>query len=136
MTFALHPRLAAGAFAIGETQLNLALLKDDCRWPWVLLIPKVANARELHDLSDAQAQTLMAEIRAVSMGLAGWPGVQKINVGAIGNQVAQLHVHVVARWEGDAAWPDPVWGKAGKTPYAEPPADLIAALKSGLRAGS
>lgn len=134
MTFALHPRLAAGAFPVIELPLSTVLLKDDCRWPWLLLAPRCADASELHDLSGADAATLMGEIRAASAAVAALPGVQKVNVGALGNQVRQLHVHVVGRWEGDPAWPDPVWGRAGKIAY--PPGEgaaLAAQLGAALR---
>jgi len=114
MTFSLHPRLAAGAGLITELALCKVLLKDESRWPWLILVPARANLSELHQLTDSDAATLMGELRRASAAIAALEGVTKVNVGALGNEVPQLHVHVVGRWPGDAAWPGPVWGVGGK----------------------
>lgn len=133
MDFALHPRLAAGGLVVADLKLCRVLLKDDSRWPWLILAPRRADLTELHDLSADDAAVLMDEIRRASAALAALEGVAKINVGALGNEVPQLHIHVIGRWPGDPAWPGPVWGVAGKTPYApEAMQDLAATLAARL----
>ncbi len=134
--FVLEPRLAAGSFDVCRLDLCHVLLKDDARWPWLILVPERRGLRELHDLSDVDALMLFREVRAASRAVAALAGVQKVNVGALGNVVRQLHIHVVGRGEGDAAWPDPVWGVKGREPYAPGSADaVIARVKPGLLAG-
>lgn len=118
MIFELHPRLAAGGAIVTDLALCRVLLKDDSRWPWLILVPRRAGLSELHQLNEADAATLMDEIRHASAAVAALDGVAKVNVGALGNEVPQLHIHVVGRWPNDAAWPGPVWGVAGKTAYA------------------
>jgi diadenosine tetraphosphate (Ap4A) HIT family hydrolase len=133
--FVLEPRLAAGSFDVCRLDLCHVLLKDDARWPWLILVPERRGLRELHDLTEADAAQLSREIRAASRALAALTEVQKVNVGALGNVVRQLHIHVVGRAEGDSAWPDPVWGVKGREPYAQGSADaLITRLKPGLLA--
>jgi diadenosine tetraphosphate (Ap4A) HIT family hydrolase len=134
--FVLEPRLAAGAFDVCRLDLCHVLLKDDARWPWLILVPERRGLRELHDLTETDAAQLSREVRAASRAVAALPEVQKVNVGALGNVVRQLHVHVVGRAEGDGAWPDPVWGVKGREPYSAGAADaLIVRLKPGLLAG-
>lgn len=117
--FSLHPRLAADTLPVGRLALCHVLLMNDARYPWLILVPAVAGMRELHDLAPPDRMRLMDEIGLVSEVLASQFRPDKINVGAIGNIVSQLHVHVVARHEGDAAWPAPVWGMGQVEPYAE-----------------
>lgn len=130
MSFTLHPRLASGAH-VTDLPLCRVMLKDDARWPWLILVPRRADLSELHQLSDADAQLLMAEIRAASAAVAALEGVTKINVGALGNEVPQLHIHVIGRNASDAAWPGPVWGVSGKVAY-EP--NALEALAATVRA--
>lgn len=109
-TFALHPQLAADTFFVQELPL-CRLVAMDCRaLPWLILVPRVAGARELIDLSETEQQQLMREIARVSALLKQEFRPDKINVAALGNMVPQLHVHVLARFTTDAAWPKPVWG--------------------------
>ncbi len=108
--FALHPQLAADTFAVKELPL-CRLVAMDCRaLPWLILVPRVAGVRELIDLSESEQQQLMREIARVSELLKQEFKPDKINVAALGNMVPQLHVHVLARFTTDAAWPKPVWG--------------------------
>lgn len=130
MSFTLHPRLASGAH-VTNLLLCRVMLKDDARWPWLILIPQRADVTELHQLTDADAQTLTQEVRAASRAIAALDGVTKINVGALGNEVPQLHIHVIGRNANDAAWPGPVWGVSGKVAYA---GDALEALLNTLRA--
>jgi diadenosine tetraphosphate (Ap4A) HIT family hydrolase len=83
---------------------------DDARWPWLVLVPRVEGASEWIDLDGNQQRLLLAEVNLVSRLLREEAGVDKLNLGALGNIVRQLHVHLVGRHEGDAAWPGPVWG--------------------------
>lgn len=124
--FTLHPRLSGANTPVAELRLSTALLKDDARWPWLVLVPRRAGLRELHELSGEDAAALWDEIRSASAAIAALDGVEKVNVGALGNEVSQLHVHIVGRRTGDPAWPGPVWGVAGKIPYPEGAAAILA----------
>ena len=108
--FALDPRLAADTHPIAKWPLCDVLLMDDARYPWLILVPRVAGASEWIDLSGDQQRLLLAEINQISRHLKQKPNVTKLNIGALGNIVRQLHVHLIGRFEGDAAWPGPVWG--------------------------
>ncbi|MDH3242233.1 MAG: HIT family protein [Alphaproteobacteria bacterium] len=116
--FELHPRLAADTEAVRGLGLSRLLLMNDRRFPWVILVPERAGTREIHHLGEADRAVLMEEIARVGAALQDLFTPDKINVGAIGNIVPQLHVHVVARRVGDAAWPGPVWGAGTAEPYA------------------
>lgn len=116
--FALHARLAADTTAVADWGLSRVLLMEDARFPWLILVPRRAGLVELHDLKHAEGLVLIEEIRRASSGLKAMTGAAKINVGALGNLVPQLHVHVLARQPGDPAWPGPVWGQGTAVPYA------------------
>ena len=125
---ALDPAFLATSAPVGELPLCHVRLQTDARYPWIVLIPKRANLRELGDLNAEDRNVLMEEIvasgvavRAVGLAL-GLP-VDKLNVGALGNITAQLHVHVVGRNRDDPAWPGPVWGHGVAEPYE---ADVLA----------
>jgi len=131
--FALHPRLAADTFVVGELPLSRLLLMNDERFPWCILVPRRQGLQDLHELDDADSAALFGEIRAVSLRLLALEDVDKLNVGALGNRVPQLHVHVVARRTSDAAWPDPVWGNGQARPYSESTYQaMLTRLRSGL----
>jgi diadenosine tetraphosphate (Ap4A) HIT family hydrolase len=117
VTFALHARLAADTIEIGDLGLSRALLMNDARFLWIILVPRRNDLSELIDLDERERAILMEEIAAVAGVLKRRPGVDKVNVGALGNVVRQLHVHVVARRVGDAAWPGPVWGSGAAVRY-------------------
>jgi diadenosine tetraphosphate (Ap4A) HIT family hydrolase len=117
VTFALDARLAADTIEIGDLALSRLLLMNDARFLWLILVPRRNDLSELIDLDAADRAILIEEIAAVSAVLRGEPGVDKINVGALGNIVRQLHVHVVARNVGDATWPGPVWGSGAPARY-------------------
>ena len=117
-TFQLHERLARGSFDLGVQGICRVLLKDQAHFPWFLLVPEVsAEVTELHQLTAAQYQSVCESIRIFSRGMAEWPGVEKVNVAAIGNQVSQLHIHIVGRHSGDIAWPGGVWSCGEKKSY-------------------
>lgn len=131
--FVLSERLAADTIVVGDLTLSRVLLMNDARFAWLILVPRRPNVTELFALSKEDRFTLMEEIASCSEKLKAYSGASKINVGALGNLVPQLHVHVVARRPDDAAWPGPVWGVPGARPY-EPAerdgtlADIRAAL--------
>ena len=108
--FELDTRLAADSVLIADGPLSQIRLMNDARFPWVVLVPRVAGASEWIDLSGDQQRLLLAEINQISRHLKQKPNVTKLNIGALGNIVPQLHIHLVGRHEGDAAWPGPVWG--------------------------
>lgn len=131
--FKLDPRLEKDSrpmIVIGLCQLRLM---NDSRWPWLLLVPQRPGVSEVFELTPLDQTMLTFEIGLVGKALKQASGCTKINVGALGNQVRQLHVHVIARSEGDPAWPGPVWGVGSSTPYAKPDEDaLIAAVLNAL----
>ena len=118
MPFTLHPQLAADTLVVGELALSRLLLMNDARFPWLILVPRRTGRIEIIDLPAADRAALMEEIALVSAVLKRETAAEKLNVGAIGNRVSQLHVHVVARSASDAVWPDPVWGRGVARPYA------------------
>ena len=117
--FALHPRLQADSIPIGELTLSAALLVNDARFPWLMLVPQRANVSELTDLTDADSSMLMQELRVATRVMLALAQPDKVNVGALGNVVPQLHVHVIGRYRSDPAWPNPVWGFGTPEPYPD-----------------
>lgn len=126
--FELDPRLAADALVLMDWPLSRVLLMNDARYPWLILVPRLPGLRELHQLTEPEAEELMHEIRAAQLVLTSLYEPDKLNVAALGNVVPQLHVHVLARFEQDAAWPKPVFGLGTAQPYA--PGALRAAEKT------
>src|ERR687894_1628634 len=123
--FHLDSRLDADTIPVGDLSLSTVLLLNDARFPWLVLVPRIAAATELTDLSEEQAVRLMQEIRIATRVMIALAKPDKVNVGALGNVVTQLHVHVVGRFWSDPAWPGPVWGHGSRTPY---PAHAATAL--------
>lgn len=133
MPFLLHPQLAADTFPVVSLPLSDVLLMDNSLFPWVILVPRVEHASEIIDLSERQRAQLMDEIALISGALKHSFTPDKLNVAALGNQVAQLHVHIIARFKHDDAWPNPVWGR-GRSPYnAEGREAQLARLKEALK---
>jgi diadenosine tetraphosphate (Ap4A) HIT family hydrolase len=133
MTFTLDERLARDALLIGDLPLCRVLLMNDARWPWLILVPRREGLVELIDLDPPDQTRLMDEAGRAARFLKSQARADKINVGALGNIVRQLHLHVVARVIGDPAWPGPVWGYGVATPYGDDAAQaLIAATKTSL----
>lgn len=139
--FQLDPALDAATIPIGRLAFSRVLLMNDRRYPWLLLVPERPDIAEIIDLPEADRVTLLSEIAAASEALKALFHPDKLNVAAIGNRVRQLHVHVIARFVSDPAWPGTVWGVGEAEPY--PPhmagvtADRIAAAlgPAGLRDG-
>ncbi len=115
--FTLDSRLDADTHPIGDLPLCRVLLMDDARFPWLILVPQKPDLAELIDLDEAERGIAMQEIAAVSAALKAEFNPDKLNVAALGNQVRQLHIHVIARFISDAAWPNPVWGNGRRQPY-------------------
>lgn len=124
--FALDPRLAADTAFVARWKLCNVLLMDEARFPWLVLVPRRAGATELDDLDEDDRTRLMHEIQRAMKALRTVVECDKLNVGALGNIVRQLHVHVVARREDDAAWPGPVWGHGPAHRYAPEVRDKLA----------
>ncbi len=116
-TFSLDPRLAADTLPVGRFALSRLLLMNDATYPWLILVPERPGASELFDLAAADLAVLAAETSLVARMLKRLAGADKVNVAALGNVVAQLHIHVIARSAADPAWPAPVWGRAPARPY-------------------
>ena len=123
--FKLDPRLEADTFLLTDMPLCRALLMNDSRYPWLILVPRQRDLRELHDLSREDQSRLMSEITLTTEALQGSHGPDKINVGALGNIVQQLHIHVLGRFESDPAWPGPVWRIGEPAPYSKKNADTL-----------
>ena len=120
-TFALHAQLAADGLFLADWPLCRVLRMNDATYPWLILVPRLTDTREIVDLSAADRMLLMDEIAWASQALKDLHRPDKINVGALGNVVPQLHVHVLGRFKNDPAWPKPVWGHAA--PSRLDPAD-------------
>jgi diadenosine tetraphosphate (Ap4A) HIT family hydrolase len=116
-TWSLHPQLDTDTVAIGDLQLSRLLLSKDANYPWLILVPRQPDAVEIIDLDPDARARLMTEIGQVSEALKDTTGCDKLNVAALGNQVLQLHIHVIARRKSDAAWPRPVWGAVSALEY-------------------
>lgn len=131
--FRLHERLDQDTVEAARWPLCLVLMMRERHWPWLVLVPRRAGLREIHDLAPGDRGQLIEEIARASAALARAFDAEKMNVGAIGNLVPQLHVHVVARGAGDPAWPKPVWGALPPAPLAAADlADRLALIRSAL----
>ncbi|GGA52311.1 HIT family protein [Dyella nitratireducens] len=128
--FELDPRLQADTQHIAKLPLCDVLLMNDARFAWLILVPRVAGCAEILDLPERARERLWQEINHAAAALREVVPCDKLNLGALGNIVRQLHVHVVARKEGDAAWPGPVWGSGAAKPYG---GDELLSLVQRLR---
>jgi diadenosine tetraphosphate (Ap4A) HIT family hydrolase len=133
MLFELHPQLANDSYAVGNTQHCMIRLARDSRFLWLLAIPRYEGCREWHALPPAVAVDIFQEVAALATWAEAYSGADKMNIAALGNQVPQLHIHIVARHIGDAAWPNPIWGSGPMQPYTdERRIEISAALKNAL----
>lgn len=133
MSFSLHPQLANDTIEIADLQLCKLLLMNDARYPWLILVPRVENAIEWHDLSQTAQTALFSEVMQLAKTIAALPNVEKTNIGALGNVVSQLHVHIIGRNSKDAAWPKPVWGIGEAVKYeAKKAEELTDKIKTAL----
>ena len=108
--WSLHRQLEQDTINIGDLPLSRVLVVNDANYPWLMLVPRRADAKDLVDLNEVEQGQLMTEINRVSRALQDITKPDKLNVAALGNVVPQLHVHVIARRTSDPAWPRPVWG--------------------------
>lgn len=126
-TFELHPRLAADTIEVTRLPLCRVLLMNDANYPWLILVPQRPGIREIFELIDADQQQLMRESTFVSRVMHDLFRPDKMNIAALGNVVSQLHIHHIARYRHDPAWPAPVWGQCPAKAYAPDQADELAA---------
>ena len=124
--FELNPRLEADTDWVLDLQLSRVLLMNDSRYPWLILVPRIPNVREWLDLSSTDQALLLAEQLQVSQCLQTLLSPDKLNIATLGNIVPQLHLHIIARFETDFAWPSPVWGRGDSVRY--PPDEKVALL--------
>ena len=123
--WSLDPELVRGTVALGDLPLSRVLLADDANYPWLILVPRRPGVTEVIDLEENEQIQLLGEIASAARVLKSVTECEKLNIAALGNVVAQLHVHVIARSHSDAAWPKPVWGVV-------PPAAYNPLMRNGL----
>ncbi|MGA8961414.1 MAG: HIT family protein [Pseudolabrys sp.] len=128
--WSLHPQLVLDTVPVGDLPLTRVLLASDANYPWLILVPRLPGLVELIDLEENAQVQLVGEIAAAARALKTLTACDKLNIAALGNQVPQLHVHVIARRRTDAAWPKPVWGVKPPLTYAD---DQQTALLNSLR---
>jgi diadenosine tetraphosphate (Ap4A) HIT family hydrolase len=134
--FVLDGRLAADSMELGRLAACEVRLMDDARWAWLVLVPMRPGLSEFHDLPKEDLPVVAADLALASARLKAMTGALKINTGALGNIVRQLHIHVIARNEGDPAWPGPVWGFGTRQPYPdEHKAELAETYRAAILAG-
>ncbi len=130
MSFILHSRLVSDTTILGDLPLCQVLLSKEALGPWLILVPRKEGLTEIHHLPEDEQYQLMRESSAIASLLENSYQADKINVGALGNLVPQLHVHHIARFKADIAWPGPVWGNTDGTQRTE---ELQLALAEDLR---
>ena len=132
--FELHERLAADCITLADWPLCRVLLMNDASYPWLILVPRRPGLRDFHDVAPEDMPQFVDEISGASRALQSSLQPDKINVAALGNMVPQLHLHVVARFTDDPAWPGPVWGAQPAVPYeAAALQERIESLKAAFR---
>ena len=127
-SFTLHPRLKEDTSLVGDFPLCQLLLMNDAHYPWFILVPRRASIREIFELSQHDQRQLLAESSHLAEVLAKVCDADKINIAALGNMVPQLHIHHIARYQSDPAWPNPVWGFCEAQPYTEKARQELCAL--------
>lgn len=117
--FELHNQLKQDTVTVGSLPLSLVLLHKDSQYPWLILVPQREEVTEIHHLDAEDRQQLMEESCRLAEVMVDLFAPRKMNLAALGNMVPQLHLHHIARFENDPAWPQPVWGKVPPVPYTE-----------------
>lgn len=131
--FILHARLQADCHLVGDLDLSRVLLLDDCRYPWVILVPRRPGVQEIYQLAPGDRAALIAESCLLGEFMIQAFRGDKLNLGSLGNLVPQLHLHHVVRYHDDPAWPGPVWGHSpGKCYPPEALAERLRRLREGL----
>jgi diadenosine tetraphosphate (Ap4A) HIT family hydrolase len=128
--FELDPRLEEIGHPLVDLPLSRLFLLDDARFPWLMLVPRRAGVSEILDLSEADRRQLFEETLHAAEALRDISRPDKLNIGALGNIVRQLHVHIIGRFQSDPAWPGPVWGHGERMPY---PAHMVGPLMDRLK---
>jgi len=126
---AIYPQLANDCLLLGRFTLSHLLLMRDANYPWCILVPDREGIAEIYQLSETDQQQLLRESSQLSLAMAAAFSPDKLNVAALGNVVPQLHIHHIARYKTDVAWPAPVWGRVAVKPYSE---DELAAVVQSL----
>ena len=131
MDFQLNQRLAKGGFELSQHGICKVLLKSNATFPWIVIIPEVdSRFKDLHQLENSDYLSVSATIKAVARFIEEHFKAEKVNIGAIGNIVPQLHIHAIGRFQSDPEWPNPVWGTSHKTEYTEDEVQIIRATFS------
>jgi len=128
--FKLHERLDKDCLLVGQFDLSLLLISRDANYPWLILVPKRENITEIYQLNDIDRQQLLHESCVLSQVMTELFAPDKLNIAALGNVVPQLHIHHIARYQSDVAWPKPIWGVVPADNY-DP--DMLAARCENLR---
>ena len=132
----IHPQLANDCLLLGQFTLSHLLLMRDANYPWCILVPDREGIAEIYQLSEADQQQLLRESSQLSLAMERAFSPDKLNIAALGNVVPQLHIHHIARYKTDAAWPAPVWGRVAVKPYSEGElAVVVQSLKPELTSG-
>ena len=130
--FQLDERIQSSCFTLTDWPLSRVLLKNEAGYPWFLLVPRKNNIQEIHQLTKEERELLMEEVNQLSLVLNAFYKPEKLNIGALGNIVSQLHIHLVARSKQDALWPHGIWQSSfTATPY---PKHQIESLVPDLKA--
>lgn len=132
MSFTLHPQLGADTVLVGDFNLCTIRLMNDSRYLWLILVPRRQGIKEISDLHPNDLEVLWGEVMKAHEAVRGLVKPDKMNIGALGNMVPQLHVHVVARVKGDPAWPKPVWGHSPAVAYEDGGAEMVARVRKVL----
>jgi diadenosine tetraphosphate (Ap4A) HIT family hydrolase len=127
-TFTLHERLQQDTLTVGNFRLCQLQLMNDSNYPWFILVPRQPGIREIFELSTKDQQQLLKESSHLAEILAKVFEADKINIAALGNMVPQLHIHHIARYQTDTAWPNPVWGFTTPQPYKTRASQELCAL--------
>ncbi len=134
--FKLDPRLEADCVGVGNLALCSVLLMNNATLPWLILVPRRPHVEEIFQLNAADRALLMEESHLVGKVLMEEYKGEKLNVAALGNQVRQLHVHHIVRYQDDPCWPNPVWGRIPDQPYSDAAlAETVARLQRVLGIG-
>ena len=132
--FELHPALSRDCLLIGDLPLCRLLLMNDRQYPWLILVPRRPDLRELYQLDSGDQQQYLLESNTCARVLTALFDAEKLNIAALGNMVPQLHIHHIARFSSDAAWPKPVWGQQPAVAYGQDEAQQrIAALRADFQ---
>ncbi len=115
--FQLHPQLSKDCLIVGNLPLSQLLMMNDSQYPWFILVPRRQSVREIFHLTEADRHQFINESCIVAEQMTAIYQPDKLNIAAIGNLVPQLHIHHVARYQNDIAWPAPIWGKFAATPF-------------------